>query len=608
MSRMSLEDSWTEAIRGTVKRLWNLEPEGALLEPPSDPRFGDATSSIAMRLAKQIKKPPRMIAEEIAADLRRAGLPDLEKVDVAGGGFVNMTARPEYHQQGVVQILQAGAHYGRSTLGGGRRVLVEHCSANPTGPLHIAHGRQAAVGDSLANLLDFAGYKVAREFYINDTGNQIEMLGRSLLWRLYEAQGRVFAREQRGVEEDEKTHEPKPLWWLSTEVDGKKFEIPENNAYKGDYIKALAEEFRSQGGPLDLEHAKRFGKDRLLAEIRKDLERFRVRYDTWTSEEALHDSGKVDEVLNFFNSWGLTYPRNRATYLKTSAYGDPEDRPVVKADGTYVYRLPDMAYHKDKFDRGYEILIDLWGPDHHAHIGTLKAGLLALKFNLAPIEQVRAGAAVAPDLKPVAFEVLLIQHCRLLQGGQEVKMSKRAASYVTLRELMDEVGVDATRFFFVMRKTNSHLDFDLDIAKKKSLENPVYYAQYAHARICSIVRKGVEEGKIDPADVKEGQWSGSFDPSKLGPDELEVLKVARQFQRRVDIAARDLDPAVLAEFLRDLSGAYQRYYEYGNRDVSRRVLSDDPEVRRARLASSAAVQQVLRNGFRLLGLSAPEQM
>jgi arginyl-tRNA synthetase len=552
---MSLEDAWSQAIRAAAKRLWSVDLEGALLEPPADAKFGDATCNVAMRLAKQLKKPPRAIADELAADLRKAGLPHLAKVDVAGAGFVNLTAAPEFHQEEVKRILDLGADYGRSKLGGSRKVLVEHCSANPTGPLHIAHGRQAAVGDSLANLLDFAGFKVAREFYINDTGNQIEMLGKSIQWRM--------------------GGDPNP---------------PDENAYKGDYIKTLAEEIKAQGRTFTPDEIKRYGKDRLLEDIKKDLEMFRVRYDTWTSEESLHKSGKVDEVLNFFNSWGLTYPKDGATYLKTTDHGDAEDKPIVKADGQFVYRLPDMAYHRDKYARGYDILIDLWGPDHHAHIATMMAGMKALNFNLAPIDQVRANSTLPPEQKPVAFEVLIIQHCKLLQGGQEVKMSKRAASYVTLRELMEEVGVDATRFFFVMRKTNSHLDFDMDVAKKKSLENPVYYAQYAHARICSIFQKGIADQKIAADEVKDGTWRGSFDPAKTGADEVEMIKVARQFQRRIEIAARDLDPAAMTDYLRELSATFQRYYEYGNRDESRRV------------------QQVLRNGFRLLGVSAPEQM
>jgi arginyl-tRNA synthetase len=570
---VNVEELWSNAVRDAARALWGVEVSGPALEPPSDPRFGDATTSVAMRLARSLKRPPRELAEALAAELRRRGLPGLARADVAGAGFVNLTASADYYHAELQRILREGPDYGRSSLGAGRRVLVEHCSANPTGPLHIAHGRQAAVGDSLANVLDFAGFRVAREFYVNDTGNQIEMLGRSLLWRL--------------------TDDPEP---------------PDPNCYRGDYVKALARELAAQGGPVDLERAQRFAKDRLLEEIRRDLEAFRVRYDVWTSEEALHSSGKVEEVLNFFKSWGLTYEKDGAVYLKTSEYGDVEDRPIVKADGAYVYRLPDMAYHRDKFQRGFEILVDLWGPDHHAHIATMRAGLKMLNFNLVPPDQVRPSPSDTPETRPVAFEVLIVQHCRLLEGGQEVKMSKRAASYVTLRELMDEVGTDAARFFFVMRKASSPMDFDLDVARKQSLDNPVYYAQYAHARIASIYRKGIEEGKVDPADLRDGLWAGRFDPARIGPDEIEILKVARQFRRRVELAARDLDPAMVADFLRELSGAYQRYYEYGNRDAARRVLHDDDEVRRARLAASAAVQQVLRNGFRLLGLSAPERM
>ncbi|HYF00478.1 MAG TPA: arginine--tRNA ligase [Planctomycetota bacterium] len=570
---MNIEEVWSRAVREAARRLWSAELEGAVLEPASDPKFGDLSCNAALRLAKTLGKPPRQLGETLAEELRKAGLPHLAKVDVAGAGFVNLTAAPSYHAEEIRRILQEGPAYGRSEFGGGRRVLVEHCSANPTGPLHIAHGRQAAVGDSLANALDFAGFRVAREFYVNDTGNQIEMLGKSILWRLSGAA-----------------------------------EPPDENAYRGEYVKTIAEELRAQGGEITLDRAKRFGKDRLLEDIRKDLETFRVRYDVWSSEESLHTSGKVEEVLNFFTSWGLTYEKDGATYLRTTDTGDVEDRPIVKADGTYVYRLPDMAYHRDKFRRGFEILVDLWGPDHHAHIATMKAGLKALNLNLVPIEKVTPPGGATPETQPVAFEVLIIQHCRLLRGGEEVKMSKRAASYVTLRELMEEVGVDATRFFFILRKPSSHLDFDMDVAKKKSLENPVYYAQYAHARICSIYAKGLSEGKIPSVEMKDGQWRGDFDPSRIGPEEIDLLRTARQFRRRVEIAARDLDPSVLADYLRELSGAYQRYYEIGNRDASKRTLADDDGLRRARLATASAVQQVLRNGFRLLGLSAPEQM
>jgi arginyl-tRNA synthetase len=595
---MRTEDVWSAAIRAAAKKLWGAELDGDVLEPPADPKFGDATCSAPMKLAKLLKKPPRAIAEELAKSLREAALPHLEKVDIAGAGYVNLTAGTSFHAEEVARVLAEGPDYGRSSYGAGRKVLVEHCSANPTGPLHIAHGRQAAVGDSLASILHFAGFQVSREFYINDVGNQIEMLGKSILWRLHEKRGIAFSKEARGA---------KGETWLLAEVDGARFEISEENSYKGDYIRELAAEL--ERGTATLESAKKLGLERMLAEQKKDLEDFRVRYDRWQSEGELHRSGKVDETLNQFTGQGLTYEKDGAVFAKFKDYGDTEDRPLVKSDGQPVYRLPDIAYHKDKFERGFQILIDLWGPDHHAHIANVAAGLRMLNLNLVKPEAVKPGtAALPPDQRPLAFEVLIIQYCKLLKDGQEVKMSKRAASYVTLRELMDEVGVDATRFFFAMRKPSSHLDFDMDVAKKKSLDNPVYYAQNAHARICSIFRKGVEEGKINSAELVDGRWTGSFDASKLSADELEILKVARQFRRRVEIAARDMDPAVMTDYLKEIAGAYHHYYEYGNRDVTRRVIHEDEPTRRAKLAASAAVQQVLRNGFRLLGLSAPEQM
>ncbi len=599
-----IDDAWSRAIRDAARALWQTDAGGVLLEPPADPKFGDATCNLAMRMAKQLKRPPRQLAEELARALEAAKVPGLAKVEVAGAGFVNLTASPDIHARELETVLAAGADYGRSTLGAGRKVIVEFCSANPTGPLHVAHGRQAAVGDSLASILGFAGYSVAREFYINDTGNQIENLGRAILWRWFESRGVAFAQEQRTDDEG------KPATWLTCTVDGQAHAFLEKNLYKGDYIKQIVAELVAAGGPIDLDRAKRHGVKKLLGEIRADLETFRVRYDAWQSEEELHRSGKVDEVLNFLTSWGLTYSKDGATYAKFKDYGDTEDRPLVKRDGSFVYRLPDIAYHREKFRRGFGIAIDLWGPDHHAHIANVAAGLKMLNHTLVPRDQVPAGGAAGlpPEQQPLAFDVLIIQHCRLLQGGQEVKMSKRAASYVTLRELMEEVGVDATRFFFAMRKPSSHLDFDLDVAKKKSLENPVYYAQYAFARIAAILRKGIEEGRVAAADLKDGAWRGSYDATKLGPDEVELLKVLRQFRRRVEIAARDLDPAVLCDYLKELSGAYQHYYEYGNRDHARRVLHEDEAVRRAKLAVSAAVQQVLRNGFTLLGLSAPTEM
>lgn len=552
---MEIEETWAEGLAAAARKLWSVDLNEAryqpLLEPPADPKFGDAATGVAFRLAKDLKKPPRAIAQELAGALGK--LPYLEKSDVAGAGYLNFHASQAFFGDTVHRVRAEGAQFGRSSVGAGRRVLVEHCSANPTGPLHIAHGRQAAVGDALANLLGFAGYRVEREFYVNDTGGQIENLGKSILWRRHESLGKPYPESE--------------------------------NYYRGEYVRELAEELRTRETLPSVEEAARFGKERLLSEIRKTLEEFRVRYDTWYSQEELERSGKVEKVVAFYRDRGWIYEKDGAQFFKSKEFGDPEDRVLIKSDGSYTYRTPDIAYHRDKFERGYDVVIDLWGPDHHAHIATMKAGLAMLGISKT-------------------FEVLLVQHCRLLRGGQEVKMSKRAASYVTLRELMDEVGVDAARYFFIMRKTQSHMDFDLDVAKKQSLDNPIYYAQYAHARICGIYEQGRTKGMVDSADLRDGIWTGSFDPAQLAAGEIELLRTCRGLRRSVEGGAREFDPAILTDFVYRLSGAFQRYYQ----KFENTVLTPEEPVRRARLAACAAVQQVLRNAFGILGVSAPERL
>ncbi len=586
---MEVEEVWAAGIADAAWKLWSVdlaEPRfHPLLEPPSDPRFGDAASGIGFRLAKTLRKPPRAIADELAKAL--AGLPYLERAEVAGGGYVNLHATREFYADTLRRIRSDGPRFGRSTLGGGRRALLEFCSANPTGPLHIAHGRQAAVGDALANLLDFAGYRVEREFYVNDTGGQIENLGKAILWRILELLGRTFVAETRGTD-----REGKPVPWLVCDVGGARFEFLEHNLYRGDYIRELAAEIRRKHGdgvasrPDSVEFCGRFGKERLLVEIRETLEEFRVRYDTWYGQEDLEKSGRVEKLLEFYRSRGLVYEKDGAQYFKSKEFGDPEDRVLVKSDGSYTYRTPDIAYHRDKFDRGFDLVVNLWGPDHHAAVGTMQAALKMLGIEKT-------------------FQVLLVQHCRLLRGGEEVKMSKRAASYVTLRELTEEVGVDAARYFFIMRKTNSHLDFDIDLAKKHSLDNPVFYSQYAHARICNILKIGIEEKKlIDPSEVKDGVWRGEFDPSHLSADDIGLLRACRGLRRSVESGARDLDPAILTDFAYRLSGEFQHYYQKHENTV----LTPEEPKRRARLAACGAVQQVLRNAFGILGVSAPERL
>jgi len=603
---MDFETAWGDAVAAAAKALWGVElgdRHRPFVEPPADARFGDATSGVPMRLAKDLRQPPPVIAKELAAKL--AGTAGAAKVEAAAG-YVNFTADAAAHGGLVRAIRDAGVAWGRSSIGKGVRVLVEHTSANPTGPMHIAHARQAAVGDALANALAFAGFDVAREFYVNDAGGQIASLGKSIVWRTLERQGAVFKEEQRGTVEEEDEHGLKAqvpdVWYVS-----ERFALPRRNAYHGEYVKELAAELEAKHGRgvTDVALAAQFGRDRMVAEIKEDAARFRVAFDTWYSEDALRRSGKVESLLEFFRSWGLSYTKDGATWLKSTDFGEGQDRVLVKKDGEYTYRTPDTAYHRDKFDRGFDWLIDTWGPDHHAEIANRTAGLKALNFHLLPREEfLRATRGGTPEQKARCFEVLIIQYCRLLKGGQEVKMGKRAGNIVTLRELMEEVGVDAARWFLTMRKTNSPMDFDLDVAVKQTLDNPVYYAQYAHARVCSICAKGIEKGLVQAADLRDGVWAGDFDAEALGGDEIVLLRHARSFPRTVERAATSLDPAILCDYLRTLSGAFQSYYQKRENVV----LAEDDRVRRARLATCAAVQLTLRNGFRLLGVAAPERL
>ncbi len=568
--KVEIEEVWTQGILDAGAKIWSIDLSEKrfqpILTPPSDSKFGDAACGVAFRLARDLKKAPKAIAEELVGAL--PDLPGLAKVEVAGAGYLNFQASTEFHADTIKRIRSESEKYGRSPFGNGRRVLVEHCSANPTGPLHVAHGRQAAIGDALSNLLDFAGYDVDREYYVNDTGGQIENLGKSILKRMYEKAGRDYPDAE--------------------------------NLYQGEYIIDIAETILEKDGEKVLErpdaetYCGTIGKERLLDAIKKDLLAFRVQFDTWFSQEGLETGGAVDTILDIYRKNNQLFEKDGATWFTSKDHGDVENKVLIKTDGKFTYRTPDLAYHKDKFDRGYEILIDLYGPDHHAHIGTMKAGLRMLGFDMEPLEK---GSGQT-------FEVLIVQYCKLLRDGVEVKMSKRAASYVTLEELMEEVGVDAARYFFLMRKTNTPLEFDIEVAKKKTLENPVYYSQYAHARICSILAKGREKEMIEEADIKDGVWMGDFSTEDLGPNEIELVRACRGIRRTVETAARNLDVAILTDFVSHLSGAFQRYYQ----KQENTVLDENEPARRARLAACSSVQVVLRNVFRILDISAPERL
>lgn len=531
-----------------------------LLGPAKDPKHGALSSGVALRLAGALREKPPDLAERIAEACRRraAEFPDLLRVDVAPPGYVNFRAAPAFYGWLAAHLLREGHSFGRSSVGRGESVSLEFCSANPTGPLTVAHGRQAAVGDCLANILAFAGFEVTREYYWNDTGGQIDRL--------------VASVRTRGIE---------------LEAGATVFQPLPEGLYQGEYVIELARTLlREKGKELVLAPDPAPLRREVVACVRAwildDLAALGVRYEAQTSQEALERSGRVAALIEEFGRRGLLRDDAGARWFKAKEFGDTQDWVLVKSDGSFTYRAPDYAYHRDKFERGFGRVIDLLGPDHHAYAGSLRAGLRAMHAKWAD-----------------AFRVRLVQFCKMVRGQEEVKMSKRGGTFVTLREVIDEVGPDATRFFFVLRRIDSHLTFDLELAKAQKSENPVYYVQYAHARIASVLRKAREEF---------GSVPSSDDAPPPGEEECALLQVAGRFPDAVERAAEELEPYVVTEYLQLLAGAFQRYYQHGDKDESFRILHADERLRSARLAAARGVQVVLRNGLALLGVAAPERM
>lgn len=552
---------WSSKLKEIAQKVWNadLTPFEPFFQPSQDLKFGDYATGVLMKLSKPLQKAPRAIYEDLKDHLTPENFLYLDRAHVAGAGFVNFFLNRQYWHELVRNIRMNGADFGKSDAGKGQKVLLEYVSANPTGPVTIAAARQAAVGDSLSRIMTAAGYHVTREYYVNDVGGQIDNLGKS-----------IFVRY--------------------AELHGKELPFPEQG-YHGEYVKSMAAELKASHGEslLDDPQAARicadFGKTRLLDSIRRDLASFRTEYDVWSSQEQIEKSGKVKDLVDVLRSKGLTKEQDGALWFLTTKFGDEKDRVLVKSDGAFAYRTPDIAYHKWKFDRGFDRVIDLLGPDHVSHAQDMHRALQAL------------------DLDPGRrFKVLIVQHCRLMKDGQEVKMSKRLATYVTLSELMEEVGVDVARYFFLMRKTDSHLDFDIGLAKQQSKDNPYYYASYAHARICSIIRKGVDEKRIAPGDVSHDSYTGDADLQKMTDADVQLVRHLNRFKDAIAGAAADLDTVRITNFLRTLSQEFQSYYE------ANRVLDEDPEVRAMRLFVAGAVQQVIRNGFALLGVTALSRM
>lgn len=523
-----------------------------ILEVPKDKEHGDYSTNMAMQLARIAKKAPRLIAEDLVKNFDQSKA-SIEKIDIAGPGFINFYMNNQYLTDLIPAIMEAGNRYGESDAGKNEKVQVEFVSANPTGSLHLGHARGAAFGDSLCNILEKAGYEVTREYYINDAGNQIHNLALSVEARYLEALGQEA-------------------------------EMPEDGYYGEDIIEIgnkLAEEygdrFVHESREERLKFFREYGLKFELDKLRKDLEEFRVSFDVWYSETSLYESGKIDEALNMLRENGYIYEDEGATWFRSTAFGDDKDRVLIKKDGSYTYLTPDIAYHKDKLDRGFDKLINIWGADHHGYIPRMKAAIQALGYN--------------QDV----LEVEIMQMVSLYKNGEKVKMSKRTGKAVTMRDLMEEVGLDAVRYFFAMRSGDSHMDFDLDLAVSQSNDNPVYYAQYAHARICSILRQGEEQGLSFEGELKLDEISSE--------KEIELLKKLGEFPSAVAEAAQKRIPHRITNYIFEVASALHSFYN------AEKVLDpDNKDKSRARLALMKATQITLKNALTLIGVSAPEQM
>ena len=519
-----------------------------------DPAHGDFAANAAFKIAKQVGKPPKVIAQDLAAwiDRRRSKRKEsafITRVEVAGAGFLNFHVKQTAMTDILMDVLRQDERYGSSDFGRGQKTLVEFVSANPTGPLTIAHGRQAAIGDSLVRILRQTGHDVTAEYYLNDAGRQMNLLGESVYVRYLE----------------------------NFEMEAVFPEDGYRGAYIQDIAKALIAERKDELLKLEkqeaIAEARRFAGKMMMETIEKDLEAIGVRFDSYFSESTLYQKDAVEETLNVLSERGHLFKEDGALWFRSTAFGDDKDRVVKKSTGDYTYLAPDIAYHKSKFERGYKQIINLWGPDHHSYITRLKAACRALGYEQEKID------------------VLIVQLTTLYRDGAPVRMSTRAGEFVTLEELCKEVGPDAARFFFIMRRVETPLDFDLELAKKKSDENPVYYLQYAHARIAGLLR-----------------FSGRSVPDKAdlellrAAEEMDLIKVVSEFPKALISASQALEPYRLADYLKDLAAVFHKFYAH------HRVVSEDEEITKARMLLIEAVRITLRNGLQLLGISQPEAM
>lgn len=518
-----------------------------IIEKPKKDEFGDFATNAAMLLTKEEGKSPRQIAELIAKEIRQSE--NVKKVEIAGPGFINLFMQDGYWLGFLKEIYAAGENFGKSSIGAGKNILLEFVSANPTGPLHIGHGRGAAFGDTLARLLKTAGYAVTTEFYVNDAGAQVKNLAESILLRMKEEAG-------------------------------EKVEFGPDH-YKGEYISKLAAVYRGlakKGVEESKEEIGRFTLQTIIELIEKDLTDFNVPFNNWFSEKSLFERNKVEPLVQQLKAKGFISEEGGALWFKSTAFGDDKNRVIKKENGEWTYFASDIAYHHDKYERGFDTIINIWGADHHGYIPRIKSVVQALGHDKE------------------SLKVLLVQMVSLSRGGQPVTMSKRTGEYVTLREVIDEVGKDACRFFFLMRKSDAHLDFDLELAKKQAPENPVFYVQYAHARICSIIKHAKEQEIELPK-------TGNVNIKCLSlKEELDIIKKLASFPDMVRGSATAMEPHRITFYLQELAGMFHPYYN------KNRVVTEDKYLTHARLYLCEAVKIVLQNGLRLLGVSAPEEM
>ncbi|WP_456385791.1 arginine--tRNA ligase [Desulfolithobacter sp.] len=536
--------------QGVEKGLWTDAAAGKYtVEVPRHEGQGDFSTNMALVVAGKEKRNPREVAGQLA-DMLSAHRQIIDKVEIAGPGFVNLFLCDSIWSSVLAPIHEQGERFGRSSQGEGARVLVEFVSANPTGPLSIGHGRNGILGDTIARLLEAVGYEVSREYYFNDAGRQMRVLGESLKARYLE-------------------------------LLGEEYEFPEDG-YQGGYLYDIARSIiEEQGDALkdsEVEVFKEIAQKAIFADIDQTLKRIGIRFDSYFNEHTLYEKGLIDDVVARLREKGLVYEKDGAVWFKTSEFGQEQDRVIIKSSGEPTYRLPDIAYHREKFRRGFDWMIDIFGADHIATVPDVLAGIRALGYDDSKIQ------------------VVLHQFVTLTRDGKQVKMSTRKATFVTVDELVDEVGVDALRFFFLMRKPDSQLEFDLDLATRESQENPVYYVQYAHARLCSIERQAAEKGVVIPS-------AEEADLVRLQEvEEYNLLKTMAEYPALVAGAARDLAPHRIIFYLMDLAGQFHSFYN------KHKVLGGDPDLTGARLALCAGLKTVIGNGLRLVGLSTPEKM